>query len=269
MRGKALLLLEGIDDPVLKLNLLREYLQVFTLRSLQESEAFTNLSFAGGTALRFLFGLPRFSEDIDFSLEHTEGYALHPWSAKLRRDLEYAGFQSSLSLREQGTVHTVWIRTAALLRDAGLAAMPGQKLAIKVEIDTRPPAGAICHKRLVTRHLAFVVQHHDLPSLMAGKIHALVTRKYTTGWDWFDLLWYRGRRPPVEPNLELLQNAFLQTEGEAARDAADWSSWVAERARITDFEAVAKDVHPFLERREDAFLMERENILSVLPIDTT
>jgi len=122
-----------------------------TLRSLQESEAFTNLSFVGGTALRFLFSLPRFSEIIDFSLEHTEGYALRPWSAKLRRDLEYAGFQSSLSLREQGTAHAVWIRTAALLRDAGLAAMSEQKLAIKVEIDTRSPGGAICHKRLVTR----------------------------------------------------------------------------------------------------------------------
>ena len=74
MKEKALLLVKDIVDPTYKLNILREYLQAFTLRSLHESKAFQCLSFVGGTSLHFLFDLPRFSEDLDFSLENPQGY---------------------------------------------------------------------------------------------------------------------------------------------------------------------------------------------------
>ena len=83
MKDEALALSETSPDPDRKLNLLREYLQAFVLRSLSESEAFTRLSFVGDTALRFLFGLPRFSEDLDFSLERDAGYEPTKWLDKL------------------------------------------------------------------------------------------------------------------------------------------------------------------------------------------
>ncbi|MFA5262592.1 MAG: hypothetical protein WC378_02120, partial [Opitutaceae bacterium] len=65
--------------------------------------------------------------------------------------------------------YTGWVRVAGLLHDVGLSGLPDRKLAIKVEIDTRPPTGALCERRVVTRHVTFLLQHYDLPSLLAGK----------------------------------------------------------------------------------------------------
>ncbi len=73
MREEVLRLARMVQEPGGRLNLVREYLQAFILRSMHEAEAFHCLSFVGGTALRFLHGLPRFSEDLDFSLENSVG----------------------------------------------------------------------------------------------------------------------------------------------------------------------------------------------------
>ena len=61
MKDEALALARAVADPAQKLNVLREYIQAVTLRSLHESEAFVQLAFVGGTALRFVHRLPRFS----------------------------------------------------------------------------------------------------------------------------------------------------------------------------------------------------------------
>ncbi len=174
MKDEALAIAGGANDPAQKLNLLREYVQVSTLRSLHESEAFVSLAFVGGTALRFVFALPRFSEDLDFSVEKHEAYEPESWMKKLKRDLSLAGFDVSIAWDAGKTVHTAWVKVTGLLQDARLAAMREQKLSIKIEIDTAPPEGSNNERRVITRHTVFSIQHHDLASLMADKIHALV-----------------------------------------------------------------------------------------------
>ena len=116
---------------------------------------------------------------------------------RVKRDLAFAGFQVDVTWNERHVVQVGWVRIAGLLHEAGLAAMPAEKLSIKVEIDTNPPHGARTEKRVVTRYVTFLLHHHDLPSLMAGKIAAVLTRKYTKGRDWYDLAWYLSHRPPV------------------------------------------------------------------------
>ena len=264
MKEEALALVRNVADPAQKLNLLREYMQAFVLRSLHESEAFLCVSFVGGTALRFLFDLPRFSEDLDFSLESREGYEPVKWMEKLKRDLSLAGFDVTLGWNDRKIVHTAWIRTADLLHEIGLSAMPEQKLSIKLEIDTRPPEGAAWQRKVVNRHMVFVIGHHQLSSLMAGKIHALCTRPYVKGRDWYDLLWYRSRRPPVEPNLVLLQNALIQTEGDDAFDASEWVQQVLNRLEQVAQEQLINDVGAFLERPQNAELLTLENLRAVL-----
>ena len=264
MKEEALAIVHDVVSPAQKLNLLREYLQAFTMRSLHESEAFLCLSFVGGTALRFLFDLPRFSEDLDFSLENAEGYEPVKWMEKLKRDLSFAGFNSTISWNDRKTVHTGWVRTADLLHEIGLSTMPEQKLSIKIEIDTRPPKGAVDVRAVVNRHMVFAIRHHDLSSLMAGKIHVLATRSYVKGRDWYDLLWYRGRRPPVEPNLILLQNALTQTEGQRIFDVEDWRSYLVHKLHVLDQKSLIADVRAFLERPQEAELLTVENFRAVL-----
>lgn len=264
MKEQALSLARAAADRGHALNVLREYLQALTLRSLHESEAFQCLVFVGGTALRFLHGLPRFSEDLDFSLVSPAGYAGHDWMAKLKRDLTFAGFTPEIAWNDRKTVHTGWIRLRGLLHDAGLSPLADEKLAIKVEIDTRPPAGGHCERRIVTRHLSYLLQYHDPSSLMAGKLHAVLTRRYAKGRDWYDLIWYLSQRPPIAPNLTLLQNALDQTQGADSIDSGRWLELVRARLLMVDVKALIDDVGPFLERPADAALITRENLLGLL-----
>ncbi len=249
------------EDPIDRTNILREYIQACALRSLHESRAFENLSFVGGTALRFLHDLPRYSEDLDFSLESPEGYEPLPWMTKIKRDLMRLGFEAELSWNDRKTVQVAWIKIPGLLKEAGIVDRAEQKLSVKLEIDTKPPSGAIMERRLVNRRLVFALRYHDLPSLMAGKIHALLTRPYDKGRDWFDLLWYRTRRPPVEPNDRLLESALGQTGMSLKKN---WRDDVERRLDDLDFKALRADVEAFLERREDAAFLTKENINDAL-----
>lgn len=264
MKEEALALVAEESDPARKLNLLREFLQALILRSLHESEAFANLAFVGGTALRFLHALPRFSEDLDFSLHREVGYRPEAWMKKLKTDLSLAGFVPRVTWNARATVHKAWVRVAGILEEAGLAALPQQNLSIKLEIDTRPPEGAVLERTLLTRHRLFAIQHYDLPSLMAGKLHALLTRSYPKGRDWYDLVWYRGLRPAPEPNLLLLQNALDQSAGAKSVDARNWKALLAERFQHIDDRKLIEDVAPFLERPHEADLLRTEQILSTL-----
>ncbi len=264
MKGQALALARDVRDPAQRLNILREYLQACVLRSLHESEAFLSLSFVGGTALRFLFNLPRFSEDIDFSLSHVKKYEPVKWMTKVKRDLELAGFDIEVRWNDRKTVHSGWLRFGDLLKESGLAAMAQQKLSIKLEVDTRPPEGAVLQTTLVNRYMPFSLSHYDLPSLMAGKVHALVTRRYPKGRDWYDLVWYTAQRPPVGPNLGLLQNALDQTEGKGALAAERWRELARARLETTREGTLRDDVQRFLERPADAQLLTKENLLGLL-----
>lgn len=264
MKEQALALARGLDDPDRAVNRLREYLQALVLRSLHEAEAFRPLAFVGGTALRFLHGLARFSEDLDFSLVSGAGYAGREWMTRVKRDLAFAGFEPQVTWKESRTVHAGWIRLPGILHEAGLSAMPGEKLAVKVEIDTRPPVGGRCERRVVTRHVTFLLQHYDLPSLMAGKIHAAACRGYPKGRDWYDLAWYLSQRPAVKPNLVLLQNALDQTEGTGRHEARRWPLLLRRKLDASDIGALEKDVRPFLENRAEARLLTRENLLGLL-----
>lgn len=264
MKEEAISLARNIADPVQRLNVLREYLQALMLRSLHESEAFQCIAFVGGTALRFLYGLPRFSEDLDFSLDSNEGYAPEKWMSKTKRDLQFAGLDVAVALNDRKTVHVAWIKIAGILKDVGLTGMGEQKLSIKLEVDTRPPSGAQTLNQVIERHRMFAVKCYDLPSLMAGKLHALITRKYHKGRDWYDFVWYRAQRPQPEPNLVLLQNALDQTEGTGVFESGKWKDLVRDKIGKLNINQVKQDVRPFLEEQREADLITKENLESLV-----
>jgi predicted nucleotidyltransferase component of viral defense system len=251
------------QDPRVRLNLVREYLQAHILRSVHSAGAFAALAFRGGTALRFLYGLRRFSEVLDFALERSEhDRGLEYWARVVKRDFELSGYDVEATLRTVRTVHTANVKFPGLLRDAGLAHERGAKLMIRIEIDTRPPAGAILETRLITRHFPITFRIHDLSSCMAGKIHALLARRYAKGRDLFDLAWYLTRPDRPSPNFELLENALAQTEWKGpAIGPGTWRGILLERVASLDWAAVIRDVEPFLEEPGDRQLLDRETLL--------
>jgi len=264
MKDQALAIAMGFSDPVQRLNALREYMQAYIMRSFHESEASKSIAFVGGTALRFIENLPRFSEDLDYSLISPDKYKPLQWLKKLKQDLSLAGFIVTINWNDRKTVQTAWVRIASILKDAGLSGHQDQKLSIKIEIDTNPPEGATVNRTIITRHLTFVVSHYNLPSLMAGKIHALLTRPYPKGRDWFDLVWYSSHRPPVKPNQVLLQNALDQNQGKEIIKGFEWPGYLQLKLEKLNIDLLIGDVEAFLERPEDRALLERENLNIIL-----
>lgn len=276
-RGRSRIYQEGV---------LRECVQMSVLRTLSEKGAFSHIAFMGGTALRFLYRsrrfsdgvdlaatsdrFRRFSEDVDLTLE--EGaHDFGTWIEAAGRQLEQAGFEGvKFSVNLKTTVVKAELVLPGLLREAKLASMKEQKLMVKVEMDTNPPVGAGFQQTMITSpDSPIAVRCHDLPTLMAGKIAALVMRPYIKARDWYDLDFYsdyleRG----VRPNLALLQDAIRQNSARTKQPewaAAEWLLHVERRLRGKEFpESLSEGIRGFLEDAVQAESLTRDRLLQVV-----
>lgn len=264
MRSDLRDLLGGSGNLTESRNRLREFLQARILSSFQRAGAMIPLAFQGGTALRFLYSIRRYSEDLDFALERPDrGYDFRAYLQRASGDLQQEGFEVEVKANDQKIVHSAFLSFPGLLFEVGLTPQRNEKLSVKVEVDTRPPMGAILATSIVRRHATLQLQHHDPSSLLAGKLHAVLQRAYPKGRDIYDLIWYLSDRSWPPPNLVLLNNALRQTGGEPL-DEATWRSRIAEKVRELNWERVTLDVAPFLEDAREIELVTRENVLALL-----
>lgn len=236
-------------------NLAREYLQVYILRVLHEHGAYQDLVFQGGTALRLIHGVPRFSEDLDFSssagsTDPSVRSRVEELLAAVKDDCVGAGYAVTAKVKGERAVVAGMLRFTGLPAAVGWSSDPRVALSVKVEVDCEPPAGGQAETTLVQRFFPVALRHHDLPSLFAGKLHALLTRPWAKGRDWFDLVWYLTQHAALEPNLVLLANALSQT-GADSELANHWRDAVRERLRGLNWGDLTRDVLPFLERPSD------------------
>jgi len=266
VKDHAIDIVGGRTDVADGLNLLREYLQSRILGVMQEAGAMVPLAFMGGTALRFIYRIPRYSEDLDFTLErHTEGFGLRALSSRIERRLRGEGYTIRIRISDSRAVAKVMVGFVGLPAEAGLSPRADQVLWVKIEVDTNPPAGAGLAVSVVDRFGLLRLQHHDLPSLFAGKVAAVLARDYTKGRDLYDLMWYLARAEGVEPNLVLLSNALRQTAPEMVKAVeADWRGAARSRLEHVDWEDARRDVAPFLEQRRDVELISAETFAALL-----
>jgi hypothetical protein len=150
------------------------------------------------------------------------------------------------------------------LRSALPCANP-ETLAVKLEVDTNPPAGAGLATTVVRRHVTLQLQHHDRASLLADELHALLQRGYAKGCDLYDLLWYLSDPNWPTLSLTLLNNALRQTgwDGEPL-SPENWCDIVHQSIAGLQWERVMADVQPFLEQQSQITLLTRENLVRVL-----
>lgn len=249
-----------------KLNFLREQLHHLILQETDRRGGFEYLSFIGGTALRLLYGLDRFSEDLDFSLStRTEKKPdLGDLITLIQKSLEAFGIDCEVaSLKTEKNVQSCFLRFSNLLYDLDSSFRKGQKLAIKFEIDRNPPHGARETVTPVTGIYLYNVRHFEPSSLFAGKLHAILCRKYTKGRDLYDFLWYVGRRTPV--NVLLLENAVEQTEGSKVRYSGETlKESLVERFKKVDFKEALRDLEPFLLDPRALSLLTLESFLGAV-----
>ncbi len=247
-------------------NVVREYLQARILGSLQRAGAMLAIAFHGGTALRFLHGIPRFSEDLDFALEQPQrGFNLADALRRVRSDLQAEGYQVELTAKDTGSVHSGFVKLRGLLYELGLSHRSSELLRVKVEVDTNPPQGAVLETTLIRRFVTLHLHHHDRASMLAGKLHAVLQRSWVKGRDLFDLLWYLSDPEWPEPNLQLLNNALHQSGWDGERFTPEsWRRLVRDRLQELDWGRVSGDVRPFLEPGAGSELLTLDNLLKVL-----
>lgn len=269
MKDQALQIAAAATDDRAARNRLREYLQHVILRALFERDVLGQLVFHSGTALRMVHDLPRFSEDLDFHTARPDpGFDLAVHLSGLTADLEQAGYSVELTPKPPklaANVQSCMVKFVGLLYDCALHARPEAKLNVKLEVDRNPPDGFAVTSSLVNTYFPFVVKHHDRPSFIAGKLHALLQRPYPKGRDYYDLLFYLQRWNDVEPNVEYLQQALRQTDYAGAPVSHDsWRRVTADKIQAIDWERIRDDIAPFLLRSADSKAFQKQMLLQLL-----
>jgi predicted nucleotidyltransferase component of viral defense system len=242
---------------------LKEITQEIILLALARTDFFRTVAFHGGTSLRIFYGLSRFSEDLDFALQKADPeFSLLSFLNKLEDEFHVYGFEMEVIDRSKvdDVVKKAFLKTDSLGKILDLQhpsfLSQGRKLRFKLEVDVRPPAGATYEQKYSSFPVPFAVTAHDLPTLFAGKIHALLCRSYVKGRDWYDFIWYVVRRYYL--NLTFLLSALNQT-GPWRNGLSDISYiWVQEqlreKIRAIDWEYAKSDVSRFLLPNEAAGL---------------
>lgn len=259
-------LVHRAPTPAHARNSVREYLQARLLGVLQGAGAMMPLAFHGGTALRFLFDSARYSEDLDFALERDPSrYDFRLYLEAIRKALQAEGYTIELKVNDRKTVHSAFVRFPGLLYELNLSPHRSEVLAVKLEVDTRPPAGALLDTTIVRRHLVLHLQHHDKASLLAGKLHASLQRPFLKGRDVYDLMWYLSDPTWPLPNLVLLNNALQQTRWKGpVVSKSNWRKIVGMQIQQADWKGVIEDVRPFIEHESELEMLSQKNLTRLL-----
>ena len=242
---------------------LREITQEIVLAALGRTSFFDKAAFLGGTCLRIFHGVNRFSEDLDFALkEPDQNFELGGYFKTVVEDLGAFGYKIEIDDRcaADEVVKKAFLKDDSIGRllklDYRPKTGPLRKIRIKFEVDSNPPSGADYEVRVMDFPFPAAVSLFDLPSLFAGKMHALLCREYVKGRDWYDFLWYAGKS--VRPNFDLLAAALEQTGPWAGKKPVVDAEWchgaMSEKIDSMDFPKLQEDVKRFLKPVELASL---------------
>jgi predicted nucleotidyltransferase component of viral defense system len=230
---------------------IREVMQEIALAGLYRGGFFEKTAFYGGTCLRILYGLPRYSEDLDFSLLQPDpSFSFEPYLRKLQIEFASLGFEVEVSEKiktAESDIASAFLKKTASQYDLQIK---GQKvLKIKVEVDTDPPLGFATEQKLLLQPFSFYVNCFTLPDLFAGKVHALLFRKWKNrvkGRDWYDFEWYVRRSTPLNLKhlaIRAMQSGHLKTDS-LSKD--EMLTLLNERINTLDIDSARSDVERFL-----------------------
>lgn len=239
-------------------NAVKEVLQEIALYGLWRGGFFERAAFQGGTSLRILYGMNRFSEDLDFILKKGDPhFDWQPFLNSMTGCFEEFGLEPEVADRSRmdQRIQKAMLKDNSIGRQLNLRFyrdFPARKQKIKLEIDIEPPDHSGFDYRYLDFPLDFEVCHQDLVSNLALKIHALLCRPYVKGRDWYDFIWYV--KTGVFPNLAHLQSALYQWgpwQGQALTVDRHWlATALGERIAAVDWKEAAADVERFLTLQE-------------------
>lgn len=251
--------INNLDDGK---NALKEVIQEVALCGLSRAGFFKDAAFYGGTALRIFYGLDRFSEDLDFSLlSPNPQFDLKRYFSVLEKEVNSLGLHFIVEEKEKSTDSN--IKSAFLKGNTkehvltfyndieGLKNInPREVIKIKFEVDTNPPPYAAFENKYGLLPYPYQVKLYDLPSLFAGKIHAVICRAWgnrVKGRDLYDYVFYLAKGATVNlPHLKarLVDSGFIQNDFDLTGDTL--KQILNKRFAEIDFEQAKQDVIPFI-----------------------
>lgn len=232
-------------------NALHEVMQKITLAGLYRHDFFKRAAFYGGTCLHLFHGLPRFSEDMDFSLlEVDPTFTLTDYFDSIITEFKALGRDVMITHKPKKGHRAI---DSAFLKDNtdiyNLSFKTERTVKIKIEVDTCPPLGFQTESHALMLPFSFVTRCFNLPCLYSGKIHALLFRDWkqrVKGRDWYDFEWYVRHRAAVD--LNHFRQRMMQSHPGLAAPASLEELKVLIRERITrlNVEDAKSDVAPFI-----------------------
>ncbi len=269
-----------IKSPADALWALREIIQQVALLGLWRSKFFERTAFYGGSALRIVYGIDRFSEDLDFSLlEADPAFSLAYYGQALKRELLSFGFSvevESRTKKEKTTVQSAFLKTDTREQMISVGIKPelvkqiprNQVLKIKLEVDVTPPPGFSTEMRYLLKPIPFSVRTFTLPDMFAGKMHAVLCRQWKSrlkGRDWYDLVWFTAHHP--ELRLSHLEQRMRQTGHWKEPDPLTEQTFrelLIGRVKSVDVEQIKSEVEPFVSNPAALEVWSREFFLDIV-----
>lgn len=266
-------------SPAESKSALKEVIQELTLHILSQTDFFSHAAFYGGTALRIFYGLDRFSENMDFSLQKKDsGFTLKAYLPLIEKGLNSYGFEMYAEYKtkqQESAVQSAFLKGNTLLQIVKITArtppIPGipnnELIKIKVEIDTDPPPGAIFEHKFRLLPQPYSVLLYDKPSLFSGKIHALLCRNWKQrekGRDFYDYVWYLSENTPL--NLVHLEERMRQSshwEGKDTLTIAIVREMLLKRFALLDFTTVKQDILPYISNTKVLEIWSKEFFSSI------
>jgi len=242
---------------------LAETIQSIAMLGISRTDFFTKAAFYGGTALRMLYGLDRFSEDLDFSLIKTglENFKFDSYFNAVADELEAFGFNVDINLKVKkiiSPIESAFIKanTRVHVLQAGVPDVIASTIhrnavcKVKIEIDTDPPGGAEYDVSYIDDPVPFTVKTYSPSALFAGKMDAMLSRgwlKRVKGRDWYDFAFFvRKKIPLLLGHLEeRLRQKKIYTSGNQLTED-EFKLMLNERIKTVNLEAAKQDVSPFL-----------------------
>jgi len=267
---------QGLNDYI---HALREILQEVALLGLWRGKFFEKAALYGGTALRILYGLDRFSEDLDFSLlEPADDFNLGGYMTFLQKEIEAFGFEVRIEAIDKAVttpIQSAFLKAntrnqllAIRAEEEVIQTVPkGQILKIKIEVDTDPPPGFSKQARYLLQPVPFAVRVFVLQDLFAGKMHAILCRKWKSrvkGRDWYDFVWYAANHP--ELHLFHLEQRMRQTghwKGDVPLAPEKFREMLEKAINGLDVEQARREVEPFVKKPENLAIWSQDFFLDV------
>ena len=230
-------------------NVEQEVMQRIALAGLFRGGFFKHAAFYGGTCLRIFHELPRFSEDMDFTLtEKNPEIHLENYFPFIIEEFRKAGLEVIIQKKEKkifGRVESAFLKENTEVYD--IKFQTKKTIKVKIEMDTDPPLGFDTEQKMLAQPFSFYTRCLTLPYLYAGKMHALVYRAWQRrikGRDWYDFEWYVRHHVPLD--FKHLQERIHEFSGKTV-SKEEFMEMLREKLSNTDINLVKQDVTSFVD----------------------